>query len=96
MESKMINGYSLISKLGQGSYGRVYKAQKDGEFYAIKEFFIDYKQITAECKNEVNILKSLDHPNVIRYVQDFVLDDIFYIVTEYAPNGTLQELIDDD
>jgi serine/threonine protein kinase len=92
----MINGYSLISKLGQGAYGRVYKAQKDGEFYAIKEFFIDYKQITDECKNEVNILKSLDHPNVIRYVQDFVLDDIFYIVTEYAPNGTLQELIDDD
>ena len=52
--------------------------------------------MTEDCKNEVNILKSLNHPNVIRYVEDFVLDDIFYIVTEYAPNGTLQELIDDD
>ena len=96
MEAKVIMGYSFISKLGQGAYGRVHKAEKDGEFYAIKEFFFDYNQITDECKNEVNILKSLDHPNVIRYIQDFVHDDIFYIVTEYAPNGTLQELIEDE
>ena len=42
MEAKVIMGYSLLSKLGQGSYGRVHKAEKDGEFYAIKEFFFDY------------------------------------------------------
>ncbi|MFN9904777.1 MAG: protein kinase [bacterium] len=55
----------------------------------MKKFFIDYKLITDDCKNEVNILKSLNHPNVIRYVEDFVLKNRFYVVTEYAPKGTL-------
>ena len=92
MDSKVINGYTLITYplLGQGTYGRVYKGQKDGQEYAIKEFFVNYNLITDECKNEIQILKSLNHPNVIRYIEDFVVNDIFYIVTEYAPNGTLQ------
>ena len=88
-KAKVINGYAFVGQLGHGAYGRVYKAEKDGEYYAIKKFFIDYKLITADCKNEVNILKSLNHPNVIRYVEDFVLKNRFYVVTEYAPNGTL-------
>ena len=96
MEGKVVNGYSLVGELGRGTYAKVYRAQKDGIDYAIKKFFFLYSSIPDDCKQEAKILKGLNHKNVIKYVEDFVIKDIFYIVTEYAPNGTLQELIEDD
>lgn len=45
------------------------------------------------AKNEVAILKSLNHPNVIEYHDSYVKGDTFYIMMEYAEHGNLQEFI---
>lgn len=45
------------------------------------------------AKNEVAILKSLQHPNIIKYYDSFTKNGIFYIVMEYACKGNLYELI---
>ena len=43
--------------------------------------------------NEVNVLKMLQHPNIVAYYDNFVEDKSLMIVMEYAPGGTLCELI---
>lgn len=43
--------------------------------------------------NEVNVLKMLQHPNIVAYYDNFVEEKSLMIVMEYAPGGTLCELI---
>lgn len=46
-----------------------------------------------KAQNEVAILRSLDHPNVIEYYDSYIKHRTFYIVMEYACHGNLQEYI---
>ncbi|CAD8079067.1 unnamed protein product [Paramecium sonneborni] len=43
--------------------------------------------------SELNILKSLDHPNIVRVFESFQEDDQYIIATEYLPGGELFERI---
>lgn len=59
------------------------------------------KQIKADkikrsddlVKNEIRILKSLNHPNIITYFDSYLNKDVYYIIMEYAPGGTLYQTI---
>ena len=44
-------------------------------------------------QNEVKCLKALDHPNIVRYFDNFECDNFFYIVMEYCTGKSLQEII---
>ena len=43
--------------------------------------------------DEINIMKSLNHPNIIKYIDFFKEPDVFYLCLEYAPGGELFERI---
>jgi NIMA (never in mitosis gene a)-related kinase len=43
--------------------------------------------------NEIKILQTLDHPNIIKYHDSFVHKKHLCIVTEFAENGDLQRKI---
>ena len=43
--------------------------------------------------NEVNVLLMLRHPNIIAYYSSYVEEKLLMIAMEYAPGGTLYELI---
>ena len=45
--------------------------------------------------NEIQILKTLDHPNVIKYYESFASKRNLCIVTEFAENGDLYRRIKD-
>ena len=85
--------YKKIKDLGSGSYGSVYKAKNlvMDNIVAIKmiekvqENMID----DLEIKNEVNILKALSHPNIVKIYEFFDTAIYYYIVTEYCKNGEL-------
>lgn len=49
-----------------------------------------YFQVT---QNEVYILASLNHPNIIQYFDSFVLENKLHIVMEYALQGNLHDYI---
>lgn len=70
---------------------RIHNKQK----VVIKEIKLHFDDAQVKAaKNEVTILKSLHHPNIIQYLDNFNSKTTFSIVMEYATKGTLQELIE--
>jgi serine/threonine protein kinase len=62
--------YSKLSIIGKGTYGRVFDAKCDNSpespNVAIKEFICNEESIPATTLREISILKSCDHPNILR------------------------------
>ena len=85
-----MNGFELISKLGDGAYSVVYKVRRkaDSKIYAIKK--VKLKNLSVKEKqnalNEVRILASLKSRFVISYKEAFIdeTDPSLCIVMEYA------------
>jgi len=91
--SAIYNEYTVLEKLGSGAYGVVFKAlhNKTNEIRAIK--WIDKAKVSAECEaklfQEVNILRHLDHPNIMR-IYEFASDEKGYsIISEFISGGEL-------
>ncbi|GLV46209.1 nimA-like kinase [Carabus blaptoides fortunei] len=51
------------------------------------------KTATGTANNEIEILKSLKHPNVIQYYKHFLSKRFFCIIMEYATKGNLYDFI---
>ncbi|XP_032129302.1 serine/threonine-protein kinase Nek8-like isoform X2 [Sapajus apella] len=67
----------------------------DQKLVIIKQ--IPVEQMTKDerqaAQNECQVLKLLNHPNVIEYYENFLEDKALMIAMEYAPGGTLAEFI---
>ena len=85
--------YKKICDLGCGSYGTVYKAKNliFDNIVAIKviEKIQDNMIDDIEIKNEINILKTLSHPNIVKIYEFYDTPLYYYLVTEYCKNGEL-------
>eukprot|EP00345_Euplotes_harpa_P013076 CAMPEP_0168334530 /NCGR_PEP_ID=MMETSP0213-20121227/10329_1 /TAXON_ID=151035 /ORGANISM="Euplotes harpa, Strain FSP1.4" /LENGTH=114 /DNA_ID=CAMNT_0008339205 /DNA_START=13 /DNA_END=354 /DNA_ORIENTATION=+ len=86
--------YKIETKmLGTGAFGKVFLASliNDSEFkVAIK--VISKKKIGEEIDqllDEIEILKDLDHPNIIKYFEMYENNKFVYIVMEYCSGGEL-------
>ena len=85
--------YQIIRKLGEGSYGIVYLVHNTltntrvtmKKIIKVKENEVDNLTI----KNEIDILKKLDHPNIVKIIEYYDSKDAFYIITEYCKKGEL-------
>ncbi len=69
-QENILNFYEVIPKeLGRGAYGVVYKAKQKGDtnqYRAIKKMSRKLMKDPSIIINEVDIMKNLDHPNIIR------------------------------
>ena len=85
--------YKKIKDLGSGSYGSVYKAKNliMDNIVAIKaiEKVQDNMIDDLEIKNEIDILKTLSHPNIVKIYEFFDTALYYYLVTEYCKKGEL-------
>ena len=89
--------YKIISKLGDGSYGVVYLAvniitkqnMAMKKIKKVKENEID----DMEIKNEINILKKLDHPNIVKIIEFYSAPKAYYIITDFCSCGELYNQI---
>jgi len=99
-----INDYIITEYIDSGGFGSVYKAEKDGNYYAIKIFREDYvlkeyrdKGENNRIQREIDIMKSVSHPNLIKYVDDFREqvngDPSYFLVMKFAPGVTLRKIV---
>lgn len=84
--------------LGQGAFGVVYLGlnTETGELMAVKQMTLDdiSKKEMSALENEINMLRSLRHPNIVRYIGTEVTPSTLSIFLEYVPGGSLKSLID--
>lgn len=84
--------------IGRGSFSKVYRGQNincKNDDVAIKKINkIKVEKILDRIEKEIEIIKSLNHPNIIQYKNIFTDDNNIYIVSEYCNGGTLKELIE--
>ena len=99
MASTSMNDFFIEKILGRGSFGSVYlvRRKQDQKIYALKTVTFDKlnKRDQENSVNEVRILASINHPNVIGYKEAFWDDSgsSLNIVMEYADDGDLESKI---
>ena len=88
-----------IKTIGEGTFGEVIliKSQKTQREFALKK--IQIKKTNLKIKRilgEVNILKKLDHPNIISFKGAFKSNDdkVLNIITEYVNQGDFEKKIE--
>ena len=84
--------YKIISNIGTGSFGNVFLAYNiyTQEKVAIKKIYKTLDIITEEeIINEIEILKKLNHPDIVKILEFYKTDQAYYIISEYCPCGEL-------
>ena len=91
--------YRILQQLGKGHFASVHLCveRSTGTQYAVKKFEKrrpdGAKSLTEGLEQEIGVLKSVSHPNVLCLFTTFVEDDGVYLVLELAPEGELFNLI---
>lgn len=104
-----IGEYRIKKTIGKGAFGVVYQvvcvprnSKQKCTYYAIKASHIRSNpnrvggaedQDLRLAEKEAMLMKELDHPHIVSYLDSFRIDNIFYFVMEFAPQGDLQGLI---
>ena len=90
------DNYRIIKKLGQGTFGQVYKIMqlKTGNIRALK--IIPKNNLRAgftdkDITREINIMKNLDHPHIIKLYEFYKDAENYYLVNEFCTEGDLSE-----
>lgn len=94
-----MDNYEVLDLIGKGNFGSISKIlrKSDNKILVWKE--LDYGRMTEKEKqnivSEVNILRDLHHPNIVRYY-DRIIDKKntkIYIIMEYCEGGDIGLLI---
>ena len=90
--------FEEIKKLGNGCFGEVWlvKSKINGKNYAMKKLDLSKKGGEEERKKtrkEIEILKTVHHPNIVKFYTSFEKEKMTYIVIEYVAGKTLDQVI---
>ena len=93
-----IDDITLLKCLGKGAFGEVFLSVRKGkrEYFATKK--IDRKKadkpgIKKYFENEIHILNSIRHPNIVKLEAIRATKDNYYIVMEYINGGSLTDCL---
>jgi serine/threonine-protein kinase len=107
-ETTLCNGrYRVDKPIGSGGQGTVYRAtvlrkDKDDEpdTVVLKEFVLPVQggkeasvKSLAHVEQEAALLKSLDHPQIVKFVDMFVEDHRAYLVMQFAQGSSLRDVV---
>ena len=89
--------YITQKLLGVGTYGKVYLVQNKytKEYFAMKEIPKTSEDLLSdnEILDEIEILKNLDHPDIVRITEFYNTENSYYLINEYCKYGELYEQV---
>ena len=94
----LVGDYTLTKSLGKGAFGEVYITSKQGtqEKFATKKIdkkFARNPKAKKYIDNEIKILKSIDHENIIKLYDQLETSQYYFLVTEYCNGGGLSDCL---
>ena len=100
--TKVSDIYEKIEKLGEGAFGSVYKVKRKNSttreiIRALKEISKDSicdPENEEEIRNEIEVLKNLDHPNIMKIFEFFEDENNMYLINEYCDGVDIAGLMD--
>jgi serine/threonine protein kinase len=94
LKGQTVGKYRILSPLGSGGFGSVFLAE---DIWIRKKVAIKvpHKQNLdfAEMLKEPRLLASMNHPNIVTVLTAEKQDNVFFIVMEYVPGQTLEQVI---
>jgi serine/threonine protein kinase len=94
MTSRIEDYIYFNKKIGKGSFSRVYKGYKVGlpdKLYAIKK--MEYDPDNQRLKKEIEVMKNISHPNIVKLYDVIYEEDSMYLILEYCKNGDLSKYL---
>ncbi|XP_078072739.1 serine/threonine-protein kinase DCLK3-like [Mustelus asterias] len=90
--------YEIGRTIGDGNFALVKQCRlKNTEYeYAVK--IIDKSKLKGKeimIENEIAIVRSLSHPNIVRFIEEFETEGEIYLIMEYIHGGDLFDAITD-
>ncbi|MCD9646965.1 hypothetical protein HAX54_037230 [Datura stramonium] len=84
------NNFDAANKIGEGGFGSVYKGTlSDGAVIAVKKLSSKSKQGKREFVNEIGMISSLQHPNLVKLYGCCAEGNHLLLVYEYLENNSL-------
>lgn len=89
--------WDIIGELGDGAFGKVYKAQhkENGTFAALKQVEIKTEEDLEDFSVEIDILTACRHKNVVDLYEAFYHNGILSMFIEYCGAGAVDSIMVD-
>ncbi|KAJ8140556.1 hypothetical protein OY671_006261 [Metschnikowia pulcherrima] len=87
--------YKDLNKIGQGASGGVYiaKTVAENDVVAIKQMNLEQQPKKELIINEILVMKDSQHPNIVNYIDSYLLKGELWVVMEYMEGGSLTEIV---
>ena len=91
-----LDNYDIITKLGKGTFGTVYKVihKTTGCIRAMKVIpknNMKYGFSDDDIIQEINIMKTLEHPHIIKLFEFYIFKENYYLINEFCTEGDLSD-----
>ncbi|KAL1490995.1 hypothetical protein ABEB36_011658 [Hypothenemus hampei] len=87
--------WDMIGELGDGAYGKVYKAQHrhTGQLAAAKMCRLEGDDDLCDFMIEIDILTEIKHPNIVELLEAFHKEQQLWLLIEYCDGGALDSIM---
>ncbi|XP_026842297.1 serine/threonine-protein kinase 10 isoform X2 [Drosophila persimilis] len=95
MDSDPAEFWEMVGELGDGAFGKVYKAQhkEHRRFAAAKMCTLEDEENLSDHMVEIDILSEIKHPNIVELYEAFSLEDKLWMLIEYCDGGALDSIM---